>query len=64
MVSTKHEEYSETLTEQCEQKIHYIFLDIDEELNNIEEELDTEASKILLSWIRDSIQRVSENYKV
>jgi len=63
-VMEKHKEYTEALMEQCEQKIHYIFLDIEDELNNIEEELDTEASKILLSWIRNSIQRVSENYKV
>jgi c-di-AMP phosphodiesterase-like protein len=61
---TKHEEYSETLTEQCEQKIHYIFLDIEDELDNIEEELDTESSKILMSWVRNSIQRIAENYKI
>lgn len=60
----KHEEYAETLNEHCEQKIHYIFLDIDDELDNIEENLETEASKILMSWVRDAIQRVSENYKV
>jgi hypothetical protein len=60
----KHEEYTETILENCEHKIHYIFLDIEEELDNIEEELDTEASKILLSWVRDSIRRVAENYKV
>jgi hypothetical protein len=61
---TKHEEYTEALMEQCEQKIHYIFLDIEDELDNIEQELETEASKILLSWVRDSIRRVSDNYKV
>lgn len=61
---TKHEEYSETLTEQCEQKIHYIFLDIEDELDNIEEELDTESSKILMSWVRNSIHRIAENYKI
>jgi hypothetical protein len=61
---SKHEEYTETLVEQCEQKIHYIFLDIDEELDNIEENLEAEASKILMCWVRDAIHRVSENYKV
>lgn len=60
----KNGEYVEAINEQCEQKIHYIFLDIDEELDNIEQELDTEASKILLRWVRDSIRRVSDNYKV
>jgi hypothetical protein len=64
VVMTKHEEYTEALMEQCEQKIHYIFLDIEDELDNIEQELETEASKILLSWVRDSIRRVSDNYKV
>jgi hypothetical protein len=61
---SKHEEYTETLTEQCEQKIHYIFLDIEDELDTIEENLETEASKLLLNWVRDAINRVAENYKI
>jgi hypothetical protein len=60
----KHEEYTEALSDHCEQTVHYIFTDIDEELDNIEEHIDTEASKILLSWVRDAINRVYENYKL
>lgn len=61
---TKHEEYNETLVEQCEQTIHNIFFDIEGELTLIGNELNTESSKILLSWVRDSIRRVAETYKV
>lgn len=58
----KHGEYDESIEEYTSRRIEYIFADIHEELDNIERTLDTEASKILLNWVRDSIQRVSENY--
>jgi len=58
-----HEEYTRAITEICEQKIHYIFIDIEEELRNIEKNVDTESSKILMRWVQDAINRVYDNYK-
>lgn len=62
-MADKHNEYDESIEEYTARQIEYLFVDIHEELDNIERTLDTEASKILLNWIRDSIQRVSENYQ-
>lgn len=62
-MSDKHEAYDEELQEYAQNKLNYAFLDIFEELDNIERTLETEASKILLNWIRDSILRVQDNYK-
>lgn len=63
MTNKKHNEYDDSIDEYTLSQIEYIFVDIHEELDNIEKTLDTEASKILLHWVRDSIQRVSENYQ-
>ena len=60
---SKHEEYDQALEEYASQKIDYVFIDISEELDNIERTLETEASKILLHWVRDAILNVAENYK-
>lgn len=62
-MQNKHNEYDESIEEYTSRQIEYIFADIHEELDNIDRTLDTEASKILLNWVRDSIQRVSENYQ-
>lgn len=59
----KHEEYNQALEDYAQERINYVFIDIYEELDNIERILETEASKILLNWVRDSILRVSDNYK-
>jgi glutaredoxin-related protein len=59
----KHEEYNQALEDYAQQRVDYVFIDIYEELDNIERTLETEASKILLNWVRDSILRVSDNYK-
>jgi hypothetical protein len=59
----KHREYDDALIDYSEQQLHYISLDIEEELNNIEKLVDNESSKILLLWVRDSINRVLDNYK-
>jgi hypothetical protein len=62
-VMVKHEEYQKALDDYANEKITYLFIDLHEELDNIEQNLDTEASKILLCWIRDAIDRVSDTYK-
>ena len=59
----KHEEYNQALEDYAQERINYVFIDINEELDNIGRTLETEASKILLNWIKDSIMRVSDNYK-
>lgn len=64
MIMDKHQEYEKAIHDYAQERINYVFLDIHEELDNIERTLDTEASKILMSWIRDSILRVSEQYKI
>lgn len=59
----KHQEYSDSLEEYASRKLEYAFLDLHEELDNIERTLETESSKILLNWVRDCVERVSETYK-
>lgn len=59
----KHQEYNDSLEEYALRKLEYAFLDIHEELDNIERTLETESSKILINWVRDAIDRVSETYK-
>jgi hypothetical protein len=59
----KHEEYNQALEDYAQERINYVFIDINEELDNIGRTLETEASKILLNWVKDSIMRVSDNYK-
>lgn len=60
---SKHEEYNQALEDYAQERINYVFLDIHEDLDNIEATLDTEASKMLLHWVRDNITKISEHYK-
>lgn len=62
-MSDKHEAYDVALEKYADEKISYIFLDIHEELDNIDRTLESESSKILLNWIRDAMSRVAESYK-
>lgn len=62
-MSNKHEAYDTSLEKYADEKISYIFLDIHDELDNIDSTLESESSKILLNWIRDTISRVAESYK-
>lgn len=62
-MSNKHEAYDTALEKYADEKISYIFLDIHEELDNIDRTLESESSKILLNWIRDVLSRVAETYK-
>ena len=39
----KHEEYQQALEDYASERISYIFIDIHEELDNIEQNLETEA---------------------
>jgi glutaredoxin-related protein len=63
-MSGNHAEYNQALEDYAKERVDYVFLDIHEELDNIERTLETESSKILLNWVRDSILRVSDNYKI
>jgi|APGre2960657373_1045057.scaffolds.fasta_scaffold224395_2 hypothetical protein len=60
---SKHEEYNQALEDYAQERIDYVFLDIHEELDNIEKTLDTEASKMLINWVRDNITKISEHHK-
>jgi len=62
-MTERNQDYHAALEEYASEKIDYVFIDISEELDNIERTLDTEASKILLHWVRDAVLRVAENYK-
>jgi glutaredoxin-related protein len=62
-MTEKNQDYHEALEDYASQKIDYVFLDISEELDNIERTLETESSKILINWVRDAVMRVAENYK-
>jgi glutaredoxin-related protein len=63
-MSDNHAEYNQALEDYAKERVDYVFLDIHEELDNIERTLETESSKILLNWVRDSILRVSDNNKI
>jgi MinD-like ATPase involved in chromosome partitioning or flagellar assembly len=62
-MENKHQEYTDAVEQYAEQQLDYVLLDIEEELDNIETLVQTESSKILLVWVRDSITRVIKNYK-
>ena len=62
-MTEKNQDYHEALEEYASHKIDYVFIDISEELDNIERTLETEASKILINWVRDAVLRIAENYK-
>lgn len=62
-MENKHEEYDDALQQYADQQLQFVFQDIEEELDNIEQLVDTESSKILLLWVRDSIRRVLDDYK-
>jgi len=56
----KHEEYYEEL----EGRIRFFVTDIHEELDNIERLVQgNESAVLLLQWVRDTVQRVAENYE-
>ncbi len=48
-MTEKNQDYHEALEDYASQKIDYVFIDISEELDNIERTLETEASKILIN---------------
>jgi len=56
----KHEEYYE----EVDNRIRYFVTDIHEELDNIERLVHgNESAVLLLQWVRDTVQRVAENYE-
>ena len=63
-MAERHEDYQGALDDYAGNKIDYVFIDIAEELDNIEQTLETEASKILLNWVRDAVLRVAETYRI
>ena len=55
-----HEEYYEELRN----RINYFVTDLNEEVDNIERLVQgNESAVLLLQWVRDTIQRVAENYE-
>lgn len=62
-MENKHEEYDYALEQYAEQQLQFVFQDIEEELDNIEQLVNSDSSKILLLWVRDSIRRVLDDYK-
>ena len=56
----KHDEYYEEL----QNRIRYFTTDLHEEIDNIERLVrGNESAVLLLQWVRDTINRVSENYE-
>ena len=56
----KHDEYYEEL----QNRIRYFTTDLHEEIDNIERLVQgNESAVLLLQWVRDTINRVSENYE-
>jgi hypothetical protein len=62
-MENKHEEYDYALEQYADQQLQFVFQDIEEELDNIEQLVNSDSSKILLLWVRDSIRRVLDDYK-
>lgn len=42
--------------------LNFFLCDLDSELSDIERTLESEASKIVLNWVRDKIYRLQEEY--
>lgn len=56
----KHEEYYE----EVERRLKFFVVEMHEELDNIERLVSgNESAVLLLQWVRDTMQRVSENYE-
>lgn len=56
----KHDEYFQ----EVDDRIRYFVTDMDEELDNIERLVrGNESAVLLLQWVRDTMQRVAENYE-
>jgi len=56
----KHEEYYK----EVDNRMRYFVVEIHEELDNIERLVQgNESAVLLLHWVRDAVQRVSENYE-
>jgi hypothetical protein len=59
-MDNKHEEYYTEL----QNRIRFMTIDFHEELDNIERLVHgNESAVLLLNWVRDAFQRVTENYE-
>lgn len=61
-MTKNYDEYRESIEDDMNDRVYGIFTDIDEELQNIERYMETESSRILLSWVKDTILRMREDY--
>jgi len=57
----KFQEHEEALEEFAQRKLDGAFMDLHEELERIEAQVDSEASRILMRWVRDAVLRVAES---
>ena len=56
----KHDEYYDEI----QARIRYFTVDLHEEIDNIERLVQgNESAVLLLQWVRDTMQRVAENYE-
>jgi hypothetical protein len=59
-MTEKHQEHEESLEEYAQGKLDAAFMDLHEELDRIENSCDSDATKILMRWVRDAVTRVSD----
>ena len=62
MSNERNAEYSDALDQHADEQREWFVRDIFERLDSIEKNLETEASRILMQWVRDSIIGVKETY--
>lgn len=63
-MTDKHPEYNFAVDAYTQRIIDDIFHELHEELDLLEQNLEnSEISQIVLAWVRDRVDYVSENYK-
>ena len=62
MSNERNAEYTDALDQHSDEQRDWFVRDVLERLNGIEKNLETEASRILMQWVKDTILSVKDSY--
>ena len=58
----RNQEFSSVINSDKERTIGFFVQEFEEELDDIEHTLDTEASRMLLNWVRDKLHSLQKDF--
>lgn len=58
----RNQEFSSVINSDRERIIGFFVNEFDDELDDIEQTLDTEASRMLLNWVRDKLHSLQKDF--